>query len=49
MQAGAFRGASVVLVPNPAWPRDAILASGVAVFDAVNALDGSRGPKYERL
>ena len=39
----------VVLVRNPAWPRDAILASGVAVFDAVNALDGRRGPQYERL
>ncbi len=29
----------VVLVRNPAWPVDAILASGVPTFDAVNALD----------
>ena len=39
----------VVLVRNPAWPRADLLAAGVPVFDAVNALDGTRGPGYERL
>jgi UDP-N-acetyl-D-glucosamine dehydrogenase len=39
----------VVLVRNPAWPRAELLAAGVPVFDAVNALGGTRGPGYERL
>jgi UDP-N-acetyl-D-glucosamine dehydrogenase len=39
----------VVLVRNPVWPRDALLAAGVPVFDAVNALGATRSPAYERL
>jgi UDP-N-acetyl-D-mannosaminuronate dehydrogenase len=39
----------VVLVRNPAWPRAELLGAGVPVFDAVNALAGTRGPGYERL
>jgi UDP-N-acetyl-D-glucosamine dehydrogenase len=39
----------VALVRNPAWPRDAVLDSGVPVFDAVNALAGTPSETYERL
>ncbi|HXY91643.1 MAG TPA: nucleotide sugar dehydrogenase [Acidimicrobiia bacterium] len=39
----------VVLVRNPAWPVDTLLASGVPVFDAVNALGTPSGPRHERL
>jgi len=39
----------VALVRNPAWPRDELLAAGVPVFDAVNALAGTPGNTYERL
>jgi UDP-N-acetyl-D-glucosamine dehydrogenase len=39
----------VALVRNPAWPRAKLLAAGVPVFDAVNALGGTRGAGYERL
>jgi UDP-N-acetyl-D-glucosamine dehydrogenase len=39
----------VLLVRNPAWPRDALLEAGVPIFDAVNALGGVAGATYERL
>jgi UDP-N-acetyl-D-glucosamine dehydrogenase len=39
----------VVLVRNPAWDVDAILASGVPTFDAVNALGAATGGIHERL
>ena len=39
----------IVLVRNPAWPVDAVLTSGVPVFDAVNALGVPNGPHHERL
>jgi UDP-N-acetyl-D-glucosamine dehydrogenase len=39
----------VVLVRNPAWPVDALLASGVPTFDAVNALDAPTAGTHERL
>ena len=39
----------VVLVRNPAWPVDAILASGVPTFDAVNALGKATEGSHERL
>jgi UDP-N-acetyl-D-glucosamine dehydrogenase len=39
----------VALVRNSAWPVDAILASGVATFDAVNALGAPTAGAHERL
>ncbi len=39
----------IMLVRNPAWPVDTVLASGVPVFDAVNALGAPDGPHHERL
>ena len=39
----------VVLVRNPAWPVDALRASGVPTFDAVNALDTPTAGTHERL
>jgi UDP-N-acetyl-D-glucosamine dehydrogenase len=39
----------IVLVRNPAWPADTVLASGVPVFDAVNALGAPDGATHERL
>jgi UDP-N-acetyl-D-glucosamine dehydrogenase len=39
----------VVLVRNPAWDVDAILASGTPTFDAVNALGTPSGGTHERL
>jgi UDP-N-acetyl-D-glucosamine dehydrogenase len=39
----------VVLVRNPAWDVDAILASGRPTFDAVNALDAPTTGTHERL
>ncbi len=39
----------VMLVRNDAWPVDAILASGVPTFDAVNALDTPSHAHHERL
>jgi UDP-N-acetyl-D-glucosamine dehydrogenase len=39
----------VVLVRNPAWPVEAVVASGVPVFDAVNAFGPLPGPHRERL
>jgi UDP-N-acetyl-D-glucosamine dehydrogenase len=39
----------VMLVRNEAWPVDAILASGVPTFDAVNALDTPSHAHHERL
>jgi UDP-N-acetyl-D-glucosamine dehydrogenase len=39
----------VVLVRNLAWPVDAILHSGVPIFDAVNALGTPAGQFHERL
>ncbi len=39
----------VVLVRNPAWPIGTVLASGVPVFDAVNALGPPTGAHHERL
>jgi UDP-N-acetyl-D-glucosamine dehydrogenase len=39
----------VVLVRNPAWDVDAILASGVPTFDAVNALGAQTAGHHERL
>ncbi len=39
----------VVLVRNAAWPVEAVLASGVPTFDAVNALGARPGPRHERL
>jgi UDP-N-acetyl-D-glucosamine dehydrogenase len=39
----------IVLVRNPAWPVETVLASGVPVFDAVNALGVPNGPQHERL
>jgi UDP-N-acetyl-D-glucosamine dehydrogenase len=39
----------VVLVRNPAWDVDAILASGVPTFDAVNALGAPTEGTHERL
>jgi UDP-N-acetyl-D-glucosamine dehydrogenase len=39
----------VVLVRNPAWDVDAILASEVLTFDAVNALGVATGGTHERL
>lgn len=39
----------VMLVRNEAWPVEEIRASGVATFDAVNALDAPDGAHHERL
>jgi UDP-N-acetyl-D-glucosamine dehydrogenase len=39
----------VVLVRNPAWPVETVLASRVPVFDAVNALGAPTGAHHERL
>jgi len=39
----------VVLVRNPAWPTDAVLASSTPTFDAVNALGAPDGATHERL
>jgi UDP-N-acetyl-D-glucosamine dehydrogenase len=39
----------VVLVRNPAWPVDAVLASSTPTFDAVNALGVPSGATHERL
>ena len=39
----------VFLVGHPDWPVDSILASGVPVFDAVNATAGAQAPHLERL
>lgn len=39
----------VVLVRNPVWPVDALLASGVPTFDAVNALGAASEGSHERL
>jgi len=39
----------VVLVRNPAWPVEAVLAAGVPTFDAVNALGEPSGATHERL
>jgi UDP-N-acetyl-D-glucosamine dehydrogenase len=39
----------VVLVRNPAWDVDAILASGTPTFDAVNALGAPSAGTHERL
>jgi UDP-N-acetyl-D-glucosamine dehydrogenase len=39
----------VVLVRNPAWPVEGIVAAGVPIFDAVNALGHPSGTTHERL
>jgi hypothetical protein len=38
-----------VLQPSPAWPRDELVACGVPLFDAVNALGPPERPGHERL
>jgi len=45
----ADRDLVVVLVRNPAWPVDDILAAGVPTFDTVNALGEPSGALHERL